>query len=343
MEFSLPFSPPLINCWSYQGALMGILQSSPQCTNWIFSNYIQIFTLVDLETSTREYALDFYWGRGGDWQYFEHKTNPWINYYKIPRSILARAWNSPHEFVVSQILEKKYVYLPLNTRYIQNHSLNYYHTILIWGFDDIKQIFYCSDNCKNGAYSSFSCNYDELDNAVLSNDNFTDLTFRSEDYDVTLFQLRSLNEVKQTIYSQEITLQLKKIKNDIGDYLSGFPYDCEKQPGYRYGIDCYQSLESYIEAVLVQHRHIDLRPLSCFIDHKRIMDARVAYLIEQKLLPEYVSYRSILNRLLSLRFCLLKERTSRKNPYQAITHVKKELNACSLIERVSLTNLANNL
>lgn len=324
----LDYEPPMISAWSYQSALMSILQTDERFLPWVYSNYIQTFTLKDLYHSKRPYTLDFFSGVYGDWQYLEHKTNPWITYYKVPRNFVFEKWDSVSCFIMDQIDSGMYCYFPMDVTYIKNHNWNFYHTPLFYGYDREEKYFNIADNLAAGRFSTSVAGFDEVEQAAHSSENRTELTHRSDDYDVVLFKRDGDKFFDDNSYL--LDLNIPKIKNDIKEYLlmPGYGEAYRESRLYAFGTDCYDALTEYFSECFNNRSWIDIRALSCFIDHKSVMANRIEYLIgkgmlsDRKYLDESIFVR---DRLAKVRAVLIKERIRKRYEQMRLVQVINEL------------------
>lgn len=349
MEKQLDFQLPVIGTWSYQSALMGILEAHKYTYDWIFSNYIQIYTLRILSENTREYAIDFFESLYGDWQYFSHKTNPWIDYFKIPREVVLQRWKSASDFVIEQIDNKKYVYFPLDMFYVTSHSFSTYHTMLIYGYDEKHEIFLYADNLSNGKYDVSHITFSELNMAAFSVEHFNELCGRSDDYDITLLSVRpeSNSQFDVTAFNP-YALNRKKILHDLKAYLLFDDYGKdyrEANSGYVFGISCYDSVRHYISKKFKAKKTIDLRTVCFLIDHKRLMSKRMEYLFQsQAISKDYKSsFDLITNSLMIVRNMILKENECQSLTTKNQQSIENILYSCKCTEERLISEIIQSM
>lgn len=278
---------PMATAFPHQATLLSILQSYKECEEWIFSNYIQIFSARKLNEGPGVVAkFDFFYTLNGDYRYFELRTNPWLQYHKIPLYMLSKTNNSICNFLVNCIDNEEYIWLPVNRSYIKKYQSQGFHVQFIYGYDLDNQIFYCGDNYK-GKYSFEKIPFSEIELAVKNVTDQADLDLGTEG--ITLLKFYYLEKWNEKF--SRYAFNKAKVINDIKEYLLfdnyGMGYRLNKF--YSFGIECYDSLINYWKDSYENFndkKHIDLRALCSFLDHKNIMVKRMEFMIEKGILND---------------------------------------------------------
>ena len=149
-----------INWFWIGAALLSVLYEYPETYPWIYSNYIQIYTLYDLwKQKDRLGTLDFYYHFYGDFNFYEYTANPWIDFNKLPYRMVKDRWGTFLEFVKERISKKQYVYMILNRSIYRRDETWWFHPVLIWGYDDNKRELYCADNNRKGKFDTEVISY----------------------------------------------------------------------------------------------------------------------------------------------------------------------------------------
>ena len=301
MDKKLKITEPMIESFSWQSTILAILQSEKECEDWIYSNYMQIYSVRKLFYNYNHFTaeISFFYNLDGSWCFYECKTNPWLDYFKIHRNDILTKWDSVIDFVLERITMNEYVYVPINRQYISAYrgKMNS-HTMLIYGFNTEKQEFYCADNF-DGKFVFETVSFNELQNGFEKLDihklepeitnNYTDI------YDVCTF--KKITPIwNKTAYQ----FHLSKLINDIKEYLlfDGFGMAYRSNEKYVFGIECYSALATYIhDAFENQEDSYDSRPFYSFLDHKTIMMGRILYLKRKGYIRDAKKYLDTYQRI----------------------------------------------
>ena len=278
MKKILPMVYPPVTGYSHQAYLMSILMGHEECLPWVYSNYIQIFTLKNLYAQKdRIGAGDFFYNYYGDWHFYELKTCPWISYQSIPYK-LAFSHQNIHQFLYNALDSDNYVKICVDMGKISAYGMlgeHENHDMLIYGYDDASQEYYAADNFKNGKYKFVRVPYNEVEHATypVIYDNLCNELFKDN---ITCLKF-------ETCYNQTpelLRLNLNKIINDLKEYLleEGYAEAYKDSEYYVFGVDYYAEMIKYYEKVSLNGEPIDVRTMATFRDHKRLMCQRIEYL-----------------------------------------------------------------
>lgn len=336
MEKRLPIAHPMIESFSWQSTILAILQSDERCDDWIYCNYMQMYSLRRLFYNCNHFTaeISFFYNLAGSWSFYECKTNPWLDYFKIQRKIILEKWDSVVVFVIERIMDDEYVYIPIDRQYIAAYQgRKNSHTMLIYGYNTEKKEFYCADNF-NRRYLFETVTFSELKEAFEQFDigklkpeitnNYSDI------YDVCTFK-----KVEPVWNHSAYQFHLPKLINDIKEYLLIGEYGLgyRKNEQYVFGVECYDALATYVRDVFVnQGNWYDYRPFRAFLDHKIVMLHRIFFLAKKRYIheeKEYISvyqdiideFNTLINRIVKLNI--------KKNANESIVY-----DLCILLEAI---------
>lgn len=176
-----------------------------QYYNWLYSNYIQLF---GRNIFLSDYFLDYYIApeRQNSIMYTIHSL---LEYHHIDKQVLARCNINLVEFAKANIEEGNYIEFVLNQRYIAAAGFddnNFLHQTLIYGYSDIKKIFYIEIISSEGKLKTTTISYNDFYNAVDVN-------------------YERIVVIKYDPPQQFYKLSIKNIKESLCDYLYGKNYD----------------------------------------------------------------------------------------------------------------------
>lgn len=306
----LPIISPPISAFSHQVFPLSILMSYEESLPWVFSNYIQLFTLKDLYNQGERVGTgDFFYNYYGDWQLFEIKTCPWLQYYEVPQNFIFSNMNI-HDFLKKFLNLGFYVKICVDKYFIKFYKigeLHETHQLMVYGYDDLNQEYFVADNFAFGKFKFLKISYTDLYdsvNIIIKND------IRSD-------TLRAIDLIKfkkcDNLFPEMFKLNTAKIINDIKEYLliDGYGEIYRKiSVNYIFGINYYDSLIKYYEKCSKLIEQIDNRTISVLFDHKNLMYSRLIYMSEHNNLinGEFFieSYKEIKTSILIARNLLVK-------------------------------------
>lgn len=333
---------PMATAFPHQATLLSILQAYDECKDWIFSNYIQIFSAKKFNEGPGVIAkFDFFYNLYADYRYFELRTNPWLQYYKMPLYMVLQ-YDSICKFLIERINNDEYAWLPISRSYIKKYGSSGFHVQFIYGYDTEEQIFYCGDNYI-GKYSFEKIPFSEIEAAVRNVTDQADSDLGTEG--VTFLKYYYLPKWNEKF--SRYTFNKAKVINDIKEYLLfddyGMGYRCNDF--YSFGVECYDAMLDYWKYKynsFNQDRYIDLRAISSFVDHKNIMVKRIEYMTEKNILHEndfIQKFREIYNDMLEVRAILIKANVMQSFPSGMLKKVTDLFCKCKDIEIYVLNEL----
>mgnify|MGYP003300121537 CR=1 FL=1 len=231
---------------------------------WMFSNYIQIYSNTDLPI-----PIDFFWNSPKNWHYYT--TNYFMDYQLIPEEeVLGNGW-STIQFIERQIDLNRYVEVLVNDNmHIKGADVNspYFHQDLIYGYDHESEILYFL-YYRNGKPLAAEMSYSDF----LSPCNALP--------DRIFYLMQYIPSMDKYRLSQSHILQLFKEYRD-GQNISYYVPELEN--GYHIGLDCirYFSTEEGLEKILA-----DIRISFLLCEHSECNRLRVQYLEAKGILSEY--------------------------------------------------------
>lgn len=290
----LPVVYPPINGYTHKGALFSMLMAREECKPWVFSNFIQIYTLKDLyNKGIRTGTVDFFYNLYGDWNCFYLKAIPWIRFKSIPYDFFKLIKTDIVDFIKTCINKNFYFFFEIDMYYIPAYTMNFnkkhlLHQLLIYGYDDDKKIFYMGDNTV-GKYNLDQVTYEEIiksTNAVMKmyEDTNEDAFFRKY-LDESTYMMSICKNVERSgrgpYFEKDVfEINIKKIINDLKEYLlfdnyaEGYKYSNY----YVYGIDCYNELVKFARNAMETNQGVDHRAYYSFIEHKKLMLLRMEFI-----------------------------------------------------------------
>jgi len=273
MKKILKIAPASIHTFSHNIVLLTILETSSLTEPWILSHYTNLFFTRKGNTG------DFFSAYDGDWQYFEHKTCPWIRYLRYDRNLL-RDHCDIINLCKSMINNDTYVYVCVDEYYISNYTSgngksHFLHPVFIYGYDDEEQMFYVADHFSNGVFSSQKIRISEFQTAYNSE-------FQEQDFleGIVGMQLRKSSACFHIQNVPEMfELNISKIIEDIKSYLC-INSIYKTNDHYYVGIQYYNALMSVIHDKKAGNEYeINVRMFCTLLDHKIMMKRRIEYML----------------------------------------------------------------
>lgn len=346
---------PPINSFPHQGAIFSMLFAREECKPWLFSNFIQIFSLKNLNLQgVRKGTLDFFNNQYGDWKQFEFKANPWIRFNSIPEYFIEDYNINIIDFIKKNLDQEKYLYLSIDRFFIpiykysfmKNHSD---HEIFVFGYDDETQCLYVGDNGEGKYvqstvdYESFTKSFHSMIAMFRSNE---ELYYYSEKsiYILEIIKNAEVN-LKSKVFVEETynNLNIHKIVNDLKEYLllDNFGDSYKNSDYYVFGIDCYNELQQFL-VCSDEYIKIDFRAFYSFLQHKKLMLSRMNYL--NNIYNVYhlsQSYEKIVKKFESIILLILK--CNLKKDSSMWEKISNLLNECKTLEVSILKDLIDTL
>lgn len=273
-EIILPIKYPFVTSYPATSNAVAILMTNSNTIPWLYNGFIQLVS----------------WDQGFiDYYDFFYRRCPFLNYLRIPKSIIFSKWENIHEFIIESISQGYYAYPIVKTSYISayNHkTVGTLHDMFIYGYNLEKQIFYIADNFDSGKYSFNMCTFSELNHSIM-NLSFEDDKFINSDGCIELLSLKE---------GGDVSLRPSVVKESIIDYLEARPTykwhsnsiiwnNYKDQSSNFFGVEIYETLFRHLD-YLVDDQLInpDIRWSHIIYEHKKIMLDRLQLLDELNVL-----------------------------------------------------------
>ena len=314
MKKILPFGNPTITSWTWTAATFSILDNYPKSLPWVYNNFIQLFCECHEKWVSLHYIphVDVF------------SACPFFHSALIPRSFLTDLNINLNSFIKTCINHDYYVYCNIDESYISRKE-RLLHELLIYGYDDSTQTYNIADFTLTPTqkYTQSTTSYDSINKGYVS--------IRSYEDDMTdglggIGGIYIFSVNPNYNYSFNIDL----MKNYLHDFIScsdsGYPYrtyDLKQQtalnnglPSISYGVDIYDTLESYYKDVKQKKKIFVIQPLHVLYDHKHLMLERLLYLNKELnfKIPTYLleEYSGLFSEVEILRNFGIKYWVSRK-------------------------------
>lgn len=276
-EKILPFVIPITDCYPATSEAAGILFADSFIANWMFNNFIQIFQVEENN------AIDYY--------DFAIDNNPFLSYNEINYSFIYHNWNSLKDFIISCINDGYYVRLFNNTNKNPLYDIKreIQHDLLIYGYNDMIEIFFVADHFQSGRFEIKTCSFEVLENAV---DTYKFELFEENPAFLNCVQMirkeDNLMRLRFSMYTPEemdyiLMLNLPRIITSIEDYLNASPtknwytrgrvMDQKLAASHKWGIECYDILNLCLNSY--DSEGFSLQSFYLMFNHKIVMLERL--------------------------------------------------------------------
>lgn len=277
----------LLDSYWFYGDLNLMLNCISQGYLWFINNYINIACLKEKSpTGTIFFDSDlnepdniFYKCPFLKFQKFSLSDIGFISKHNITNFIKSQIDNNNFvSFIIDRYFLKRLGYIYINS----------YHNIMIYGYDDINQLFFIGDNSNTGKYKTdIQCTFAEIAQAydTIGDDIYLIRVEKNNDYHLNIRQIITL-----------LDLYINPDKNKI-------IYNTQKQCVF--GIDIYDTFASHYDYVmdtgdLTYFNH----GISVIYNHKKLMKFRLRYLMENNIINNgklYTSYNDIEEKILMIK------------------------------------------
>lgn len=310
---------PLLNTYGLLADLLAIIAEVDKEGLWLASNYNNIvafkpdapFNLYELSIlQNRECGLNMFY------------QCPFVDFYKYRRSEIDK--DKIIDFIKNYINEKYYILLNIDRQFIKEYGIHERanHEVMVYGFDDEKEIFLLCDNKLDGRYSTdIICTFEEMKNGYINYivDN------EMQDLHDSIVLIKPTNNRFGLNFTLEIFI------NQIKEYLNlqaSFG-GRENREYWIYGIDYYSYLIEYIEKILKNEGKGLKKDIRCFCalyDHKKSISFSLKYFTEKGIIDQkYLNkYKTIEETAFLIRNIMLKIHIhySEKNMTSLLNYIK---------------------
>ncbi|MBD5534779.1 MAG: hypothetical protein HDQ99_03785 [Lachnospiraceae bacterium] len=206
-----------------------------------------------------------------------------IGIKKIPIDLLLGMKINFIEFCKESIDRNFYLFIPIETSEISNYSVykkkKVPHHIFVYGYDDEKQVFECSEffSFSDQGYSFESVSYKEMENAFMDLQNQTKPEMMNNEHLQWLKDIQLLHSF--TEYKDKFTVQ--RVQIGLQNYLN--ERDCFGNKDYLkdvyYGYAIYDLLKEYVEQIIEKDREVfDIRSFYLIYLHFRYLRLQAEFL-----------------------------------------------------------------
>jgi len=322
----LPVTYPTITTFPAYADALAILMSNKATYDWVYSHYIQMYTIEILDGDPKNIKPfmpcvfgDFDNRRiaytVADCFFLDRETCPFLNIFEIPNAVINKYETSYVQFIKKAIDMSMYVFMLCDVSRIKAYNLSksLAHEVLIYGYDDSSKELYYADflNNRSNKYTFSTCSYDEIDAAI---NGISDL-FIPVVKSIALVQLEERGP---------FTFNMDYIRESVNDYINP---DSEKlrkfgmytdsyvrNSEFKWSTKVYMGINVYDYLSDLRNRIdedcIDVRLYHAMYEHKKMMSERIGYICNKGLLccdtSLFTQYQSIVNRWESIRNGILK-------------------------------------
>lgn len=329
-NIQLPIKKPIITTYQHHAFPLSIAANHSDFMNWFCSNYIQISLSVRDEIN----PLNYY----SFWDYFI--LCPIIERFYIEKELVLNTHSSV-DFFTDAMNRNLYALTYIDEYYIPNTkpymNRHFPHDILLHGYDKEKRTFNTSGFNKNGVYTDNSeVTFGDFSKAISIDEK------ENTDYSIWSNKI-NLIRVK---YDWEYRFHISALKESLNDYLtsrnSSNKFNMFRNTNdHVYGLAVYSSLDHFIEKTIIQMNRLDIRMFHLIWEHKKNMNIRVNFLVnnqnyefDKNLIEKLnnIEKEALLIRNLVLKFNITKDE-------KLITKIREKLKVLMFKEAKSYTEL----
>lgn len=268
-------TPPITNYFNTDIPLT-ILYGEKETHPWIFSNYIQLYSIHNVQVTKEEQNpcfIDFHHSYNGAFRFLELQTCPWILFERISRKDIITKWGDVLSFAKEKIMENRYLGITVEQSKIKNYAeVQGLHNLFLYGFDEDTSKLYTADHFKDGMFSFETVTYDEFKESVLY----------SMELDLNWGNLEGIclfSKIKRT-HENLYQFEMRTIVAELKQYLLMEGLGLKNDRYYIFGIKCYDNLIEYYKLVADCGTECILKAIHCQRMHKRMMVLRIEFLLE---------------------------------------------------------------
>ena len=272
----LSVSTPPITSFFHIEIPLTIIYGDERTHPWIFNNYIQLYSIRNVELSEDGLPhcfIDFEHSYFGAFRFLELATCPWILLERISLKDVKSKWKDALCFVKEKIDEDKYIGITIIMDKISNYPVSGSHNLFIYGYDDTKEVLYCADHFQEGLFSFEEVSHSEFLNSVHYP--FEDELNWGALEGVCLFS--KIERTHEKIYD----LSIYKIVHDLKMYLYQESIIGKRDDYFIFGINCYDSLIDYYKLLAENAHETDLKAMHTQREHKKLMLLRIEFLMKE--------------------------------------------------------------
>ena len=275
-----------------------------------------------------------------DYEDFYLLDCPAILYERLNIRVIKKGWKNIVEFTREMLNLNYYVYLILDTAKLTVHTGDFFHDIMVYGYDDENEAFYAADCFKNGKYSFEKISYYDFSQSFAYEQSDFENIFEFHDDIILIRENPDFNP----------DFHPSRVKESIENYLNAVPEKYtysrlkleypEEYKQYFFGKEHYKILYKHVEyginhgGVLPHHRQV----FHLMYEMKNVMCERIKFMREtehlhngEQYLDKYIMLRDL---ALSCQNLILKYQIS--NDTNILYNVAEKV---SNIEKIELQTM----
>lgn len=265
----LHLGDPYIKFNQIESSILSIVDREPGFQEWFHNNFIQLVI-----------------GKTAHWGAFLFANDvaedcPWINKARLEKKMIQ---GNIVSYLKDKLEQSVYIWLNIETINIPLYdSAIKYHDILIYGYDDARQVLYCSDFFSDGHYQRSTITYNQMENGFKNMKNHPDT-----------LGIVLIWKKQNTKYLNSYTNSVGIIYRGIQNYLEGtYPFSIYKYmeradlQDHKYGIEIYRVLVDYCKLLIEgKDDYLDYRMFDLLYQHKKVMNKRIQFIMAKGYLTE---------------------------------------------------------
>ncbi|MCY9530256.1 hypothetical protein M5X04_13105 [Paenibacillus alvei] len=304
MNKILPFHYPTVTTYPNHAFILSGCTAYEQFSSFFYSGYIQLQSKneVTKDPDSNNLLIDFYTTD------IEYDHTPFIKIQRLPKMTIDKLNINIIDFIIESIEQDYYFFAFVNEQYIPGSPAyqKYYwrHMILIYGFDQDKQIFNTAGFFGGNKYSVSTASFEQVEQAYYSHDSscidgkdfMNHLLFYSFNkhgkYD---FDIHSVHEQLQDYYySRNTSKRHRAFRNPLKG---------------KYGLQIYDDFKIHLDNVINGGR-FKRHSFQLLWEHKRTMLERINYMVGHNYLTNseqnYNNYSVLEKKTNILRMMMIK-------------------------------------
>lgn len=338
----LPTREPPVKVYHFRAFPLSVTSNYSETLPWFYSNFIQLKCTSEF---IREKEMDFDFIAGDVFGGI-----PWIDYIKdIDKTMLNENMNDVCQFVIKNIDNGYYIYtfvdeffIPDRSAYRKYHRM---HDIMVYGYDASEKVFNVAGYNSKMKYAEtkadFECFYNAFSSSEPKRNDKIVLFKKIDDANYSFNIERVFEKLEDYLYSRDCSDKLEIYDFDGRTKRIKYLHQLLKTGNYVFGINVYDQLILFCEAMKNKYVRPDLRPFHCLWEHKSCMLERLRYLAGQNYIKNIDdlcnNYKLIELEALTIRNMMVRMMLIRD--FHSIEDVKYRLDKLSKDEYVLLSNL----
>lgn len=299
----LPLVAPAIKSYSNHAHIFSILGAQKEnYYPWLYNHYVQLYAPDDSRSFLVDYMIDGM-----------YTDTPNLFTCRIERRVALSIKDGIINFLRFMIDNGYYIYTDLNVSKIEAYKDENMeiHDPLLYGYDDELEEIYFIDTYKRGKYSTGVATYTEILEAIGNEANWDKM--RVSDLDLDLLCMKCKNH--NTMFRFNVETYVKLLEDYINkkdSYKSFWQIPgVIKGPEEHYicGIAIYDLMRKHLEYVRENDSNLDKRGFFVILEHKKILEQTMLYLLGENWKEQYVEESRLLQNeidkaTIALRLCL---------------------------------------